>query len=164
MNQPSSSTSLSNILSVLADACSRGCQVIQFVNQKRLQENNSTKQLNVQYKIANDPRSALTEADLNSQLIIVDCIRSVYGNELNIIGEEDEDEDAKETEKQPESSSCENENGEENGGNVSQVFAKYSVDTVQKRAIDSSLFSKDFEQDDNVMVCIKDVTVYIDVS
>ena len=92
----------------------------------------------------------------------MDCIRSVYGNELNIIGEEDEDEDAKE--KQPESSSCENENGEENGGNVSQVFAKYSVDTVQKRAIDSSLFSKDFEQDDNVMVCIKDVTVYIDVS
>jgi len=162
MNQSSSSTSLSDLLSVLADACSRGCQVIQFVNQKRLQENNSTQQLNVQYKIANDPRSALTEADLNSQLIIVDCIRSVYGNELNIIGEEDEDEDAKE--KQPESSSCENENGEENGGNVSKVFEKYSVDTVEKRAIDSSLFSKDFEQDDNVMVCIKDVTVYIDVS
>jgi len=159
MNQSSSSINLSDLLSILADACSRGCQVIQFVNHKRLQENNSTQQLNVQYKIANDPRSALTEADLNSQIVIVDCIRSVFGNELNIIGEEDEDEDVKE--KQPESSSCEN---EENRGNVSQVFEKYSVDTVEKRAMDSSLFSKDFQQNDNVMVCIKDVTVYIDVS
>eukprot|EP00979_Chaetoceros_neogracilis_P006248 scaffold1262_cov206-Chaetoceros_neogracile.AAC.2 len=155
MNQPPS-INLNNLLSTLADACSRGCQVIQFVNHKRLQQSNSSDgtNLNVQYKIADDPRSALTEADINSQLVIVDCIRSVYGNELNIIGEEDED-DQEPQEGEKEASSKED---------VSKVFGRYNVDTVQKRSIDSSFFSNNFKQEIDAVVSIKEVTIYIDVS
>ena len=43
-------------------------------------------------KDIDDPRSALTEADLNAQKAVVDRIRATWPVNLRIVGEEDEDE------------------------------------------------------------------------
>ena len=142
----SENINLLELLSTLADACARGCQVILAVNKKRQEQKKDPSKdeaINVQYKVADDPRSALTEADLNSQLVIMECIRSVYGSSLNIIGEEDGDE------------------ADETTAN----FGKYNVDPISKRGMNKSLFNKSLEEGfslSKMSVPSKDVTVYID--
>ena len=46
-------------------------------------------------KDENDARSALTEADVNAQSVIIGALRNSYGEQLNIVGEEDGDANAK---------------------------------------------------------------------
>jgi 3'-phosphoadenosine 5'-phosphosulfate (PAPS) 3'-phosphatase len=161
--EASKEINLIELLSTLADACSRGCQVIRTVNQKRQQQKKDPNQkaLNVQYKVADDPRSALTEADLNSQLVIMDCIRSVYGFSLNVIGEEDGDEDEDEGDEAV--------NGNEKDVDVQSIFNKYNVDPISKRGINKTIFDNtcslgadaDFDFS-KASVSLEDVTVYID--
>lgn len=148
---------LVELLSILTDACSRGCQVIRFVNEKRQEQklDPNQKSLSVQYKVADDPRSALTEADLNSQLVIMGCIRSVYGSSLNVIGEEDDDEAVN--------------GGEDEGGertvDIEAICKKYHVDPISKRKVNQAIFDKipGSECDSsNATVLMNDVTVYID--
>ena len=85
---------LQELLSTCIDACRRGCEVIRNVRQKSL---HSTDVLDsVQYKILDDPRSALTEADGASQKVIIECLNCCWEKEISagrikIVGEEDED-------------------------------------------------------------------------
>ena len=151
---------LIELLSTIIDACARGCQVIQEVNRKRQRNSNrnsaSKKAFCVQYKVAGDPRSALTEADLNSQHVIMDCIQSVYGSSLNIIGEEDGDGDG---------------DGDIDGENTTthscSVFEKYNVDPPSKREINKSIPNELIDEEchfhrSKLTVPSKDLTIYID--
>lgn len=85
---------LAELLSTCIDACRRGCEVIRNVRHLSLQ---STDVLDsVQYKIHDDPRSALTEADGASQKVIIECLNCCWEKEIDagiirIVGEEDED-------------------------------------------------------------------------
>ena len=78
---------LVDILSTCVDAAQKGCEEIRAVQARRA----STGQLASTMKDIDDPRSALTEADLNAQKAVVDRIRATWPN-LRIVGEEDEDE------------------------------------------------------------------------
>ena len=78
---------LLDILSTCVDAAQKGCEEIRAVQARRA----SSGQLASTMKDIDDPRSALTEADLNAQKAVVDRIRATWPN-LRIVGEEDEDE------------------------------------------------------------------------
>lgn len=94
--------SITELLSTCIDACRRGCEVIRNVRHKLVQSSNvvgSDSQFfccsAVKYKISNDPRSALTEADEASQKVITECLNDCWGKEIRgglikIVGEEDE--------------------------------------------------------------------------
>lgn len=90
----SSEVDIQELLSTCIDACRRGCEVIRNVRHKSLQ---STDVLDsVQYKIFDDPRSALTEADGASQKVIIECLNCIWGSAISagrikIVGEEEED-------------------------------------------------------------------------
>ena len=170
--------SITHLLSTCIDACSRGCQVIRFVDNQRKQSqsqsssssscNTSTTSsavnqevMNVTYKVANDPRSALTEADVASQRVILYCLRSVWGDELNIIGEEDSNDD------DDDDDNTSNNNDDENICTDEQVFQKYNIKLPQEEAIQSNLcpiMTTTTKTNDNkdIMVEISDLTLYID--
>ena len=76
---------LLDILSTCVDAAQKGCEEIRAVQARRA----SSGQLASTMKDIDDPRSALTEADLNAQKAVVDRIRATWPN-LRIVGEEDE--------------------------------------------------------------------------
>jgi 3'-phosphoadenosine 5'-phosphosulfate (PAPS) 3'-phosphatase len=94
--------SITELLSTCIDACRRGCEVIRNVRHKLVQSSNvvgSDSQFfccgAVKYKISNDPRSALTEADEASQNVITECLNNCWAKEIcsgliKIVGEEDE--------------------------------------------------------------------------
>lgn len=126
---------LTKLLSTLADSCARGCEVIRSVERRR--SDPTTSDISVHYKVAGDARSALTEADISSQLVIITCIRSVWGDTINIIGEEDNDDESKDL-------------------NVEETFLKYDVDLPSIRPVQTTLFGDDVEVDMN------DITIYID--
>lgn len=79
--------SLVDLLSTCVDAAQKGCEEIRAVQARRA----SSGQLASTMKDIDDPRSALTEADLAAQKAIVDRIKATWPN-LRIVGEEDEDE------------------------------------------------------------------------
>jgi len=84
---------LSELLSTSIDACRRGCEVIRNVRHKSL---NNHPLNSVLYKIPDDPRSALTEADGASQRVIIECLTSCWEKEIDagwirIVGEEEDD-------------------------------------------------------------------------
>ena len=95
--------SLTELLSSCIDACRRGCEVIRNVRRQSLLlvdddrdalTTTDGQNLGVKYKIINDPRSALTEADEASQKVIMACLRHVWGKEiekgvLRVVGEEE---------------------------------------------------------------------------
>ena len=85
----SSSFQIGPLLSTCVDACDRGCTEIRKVQAAR--ETNHL--LKVELKDAQDPRSALTEADEAAHRAIVGSLREAWGDELRIVGEEDDDED-----------------------------------------------------------------------
>jgi 3'-phosphoadenosine 5'-phosphosulfate (PAPS) 3'-phosphatase len=97
--------SITELLSTCIDACRRGCEVIRNVRHKLVQSSNvvgSDSQFfccgPVKYKISNDPRSALTEADEASQKVITECLNKCWAKEIcsgliKIVGEEDEGDD-----------------------------------------------------------------------
>jgi len=96
------------LLSTCIDACRRGCEVIRHVRHRMQErddhdsdggnndENAEFYDAAITYKIADDPRSALTEADGASQRVIVECLMSCWANEIKcgrikIVGEEEDD-------------------------------------------------------------------------
>lgn len=97
--------SLTELLSTCIDACRRGCEVIRNVRHELVQNSNvvgSDSQFfccsAVKYKISNDPKSALTEADEASQQVIIECLNSCWEKEISngiikVVGEEDDGED-----------------------------------------------------------------------
>mmetsp|Transcript_35993 Transcript_35993/g.73424 ORF Transcript_35993/g.73424 Transcript_35993/m.73424 type:complete len:415 (-) Transcript_35993:249-1493(-) len=87
----SSSFQIGPLLSTCVDACDRGCTEIRKVQAAR--ETNDDNFLKVELKDAQDPRSALTEADEAAHRAIVGSLREAWGDELRIVGEEDDDED-----------------------------------------------------------------------
>eukprot|EP00984_Skeletonema_dohrnii_P014406 scaffold6042_cov148-Skeletonema_dohrnii-CCMP3373.AAC.3 len=91
----SSSFQIGPLLSTCVDACDRGCTEIRKVQAAR--ETNDDNLLKVELKDAEDPRSALTEADEAAHRAIVGSLREAWGDELRIVGEEDDDEDLAKT-------------------------------------------------------------------
>ena len=98
--------SVTELLSTCIDACRRGCEVIRNVRHKLVQSSNVVGGDGsqffccsaVKYKISNDPRSALTEADEASQKVITACLNDCWSKEIRsglikIVGEEDEGDD-----------------------------------------------------------------------
>ena len=81
--------SLAEVLSTCVDAASRGCAEISAVQSRRA----AGGELSVAMKDQADVRSALTEADLAAQRVMVGALRSAWPG-LVIVGEEDEDESA----------------------------------------------------------------------
>jgi len=82
------------------DACVRGCKEIRAVaKRKRVMDDGNFAMKNEKikhtFKDENDARSALTEADVNAQSVIIGALRKSYGERLNIVGEEDGDANAK---------------------------------------------------------------------
>ena len=53
------------------------------------------KQKEVKYKVEGDPRSALTEADVRAQSVVVGSLLKTFGPALTIVGEEDDNESAR---------------------------------------------------------------------
>ena len=87
---------LDEVLSTCIDACERGCAEVRRVHAARAARGDGDGDggdggagLGVAYKIADDPRSALTAADLASQAAIVGALRRAWGGALAIVGEED---------------------------------------------------------------------------
>ena len=78
---------LTDLLSTCVDACERGCAEIRRVA-AQLDRNNEGGVRQVDYKIAGDPRSALTAADLAAQLAVVEPLATAWPG-LRIVGEED---------------------------------------------------------------------------
>lgn len=77
--------SVGELLSTCVDAALKGCDEIRAVQARRA----GTGALASTRKDADDPRSALTEADTNAQVAIVDALRATWPG-LRIVGEEDE--------------------------------------------------------------------------
>ena len=75
------------LLSTCVDACQRGCDEIRAVQASR-----GDGSLNVEFKEEGDARSALTVADWRAQRAIVGALKAEWGDELTIVGEEDEEE------------------------------------------------------------------------
>jgi 3'-phosphoadenosine 5'-phosphosulfate (PAPS) 3'-phosphatase len=73
--------SLVDLLSTCVDAAQKGCEEIRAVQARRA----SSGQLASTMKDIDDPRSALTEADLAAQKAIVDRIKASWPN-LRIVG------------------------------------------------------------------------------
>ncbi|KAL3768711.1 hypothetical protein ACHAWU_006812 [Discostella pseudostelligera] len=86
---------LAVLLSTCIDACRRGCEVIRNVRHKSLHGTSDILD-SVLYKIADDPRSALTEADGASQKVIIECLTSCWekhikAGRIRIVGEEEDE-------------------------------------------------------------------------
>ena len=85
---------LAELLSTCIDACRRGCEVIRNVWHRSLHGDDVLG--SITYKIADDPRSALTEADGASQKVIIECLTNCWAREIEagyvkIVGEEEDD-------------------------------------------------------------------------
>ena len=68
------------------DAARRGCAEIRRVQAKGIKK--------IDYKVAGDARSALTEADVRAQRVVTGSLIKTFGQGLSILGEEDGNEDA----------------------------------------------------------------------
>mmetsp|Transcript_46563 Transcript_46563/g.68808 ORF Transcript_46563/g.68808 Transcript_46563/m.68808 type:complete len:356 (+) Transcript_46563:99-1166(+) len=80
---------IGSLLSTCVDACQRGCTEIRNVQTSRGLDNSGA--LKFELKDSQEPRSALTEADGAAQRAIIGLLRAEWGDELRIIGEEDDD-------------------------------------------------------------------------
>lgn len=78
--------SLLRLTSSCIDAGRRGCEVIRSFHQVHQSS------VGGQLKIEGDPRSVVTQCDIDAQATILKGLRDTWGNELLIIGEEDESE------------------------------------------------------------------------
>eukprot|EP00591_Stephanopyxis_turris_P013107 CAMPEP_0195529646 /NCGR_PEP_ID=MMETSP0794_2-20130614/32269_1 /TAXON_ID=515487 /ORGANISM="Stephanopyxis turris, Strain CCMP 815" /LENGTH=366 /DNA_ID=CAMNT_0040660993 /DNA_START=34 /DNA_END=1134 /DNA_ORIENTATION=- len=77
------------LLSTCVDACQRGCAEIRSVQACRERTGDDLK---FELKDSSDSRSALTEADGKAQRAIIGALRAEWGDDLRIVGEEDNDE------------------------------------------------------------------------
>jgi 3'-phosphoadenosine 5'-phosphosulfate (PAPS) 3'-phosphatase len=82
------------LLSTCVDAALRGCAEIRRVQKARDEAASDDEDaFVVTRKVATDPRSALTEADVAAQSAVVSALRASWPR-IRIVGEEDENEDA----------------------------------------------------------------------
>ena len=88
--RPVAALQIGPLLSTCIDSCRLGCREIRSVQQAR-DDGSST--MAVSFKDSDDATSALTEADTRAQAAIVGALRSEWGEELRIIGEEDDNAD-----------------------------------------------------------------------
>ena len=79
-------TSIAELLSSCVDAARKGCDEIRAVQERRA----ASGALASTRKDADDPRSALTEADTNAQRAIVNALKATWPT-LNIVGEEEDE-------------------------------------------------------------------------
>ena len=85
---------VATLLSACVDAALRGCEEIRRVQRARDAAGSDDEDaFVVTRKVASDPRSALTEADVAAQKAMVSALRAQFPN-INIVGEEDENDDA----------------------------------------------------------------------
>lgn len=87
--------SLKRLTKHCVDACVRGCREIRTVAKRNRMDESNNEKIEHTFKDENDARSALTEADVNAQSVIIGALRNSYGEQLNIVGEEDGDANAK---------------------------------------------------------------------
>jgi len=76
---------IGQLLSTCIHACQKGCEEIRQVQAER-----GSTDLEVELKDADNPKSALTQADEAAQRAIVGSLRHTWGESLHIVGEEDE--------------------------------------------------------------------------
>ncbi|GFH46070.1 hypothetical protein CTEN210_02544 [Chaetoceros tenuissimus] len=119
------------LLSTCVDACQRGCIEIRKVQEARERGDDAS----VVLKDVSDPRSALTVADSVAQKIIVGSLRSHWGNDLSIVGEEDDDEDL--------------------ANEISKLIDENAFDKL-----DTTLFDDDLGETADIDPC--DITVFVD--
>eukprot|EP00092_Neocalanus_flemingeri_P036354 GFUD01039577.1.p1 GENE.GFUD01039577.1~~GFUD01039577.1.p1 ORF type:complete len:793 (+),score=183.94 GFUD01039577.1:41-2380(+) len=79
--------SLRTLLNTCYSLSSQACEIIRSVQARR--EEKGATALNATLKDKNDSRTYLTEADTAAQELIWKGLRTVFGSELNIVGEED---------------------------------------------------------------------------
>ena len=118
--------SVEQLLTDCIESCFLGCVQIREVRSKGISS--------VRSKIEGDARSALTEADVKAQAVVLGSLRKTYGVRLNVVGEEDGNEDA--TPKESETYSCLLQNAEtvrlicNNKGEAKSVSALRKGDEV----------------------------------
>lgn len=78
--------SLLRLASTCIDAGRQGCETIRSFHQVHQSAVGGT------LKIGGDPRSVVTQCDIDAQAIIIAGLRETWGDEIAIIGEEDQDE------------------------------------------------------------------------
>jgi len=78
--------SLSQLTSSCIDAGWQGCQVIRSFHEAHKESKGG------KLKVGGDSRSVVTQCDIDAQAKIIEALRETWGNELVIIGEEDETE------------------------------------------------------------------------
>ena len=130
---------LAELLSTCVDACRRGCEVIRNVHdvrQRSLEQGGGEDGTDgppagqrVQYKVAGDARSALTEADGASQRVIVDCLTVAWPAEIDaglirVVGEE-EDEASTDLDIEKCDTGTSDDTGESSDGGASGCYERY---------------------------------------
>ena len=87
-SQTTTALQIGPLLSTCVEACRAGCAEIRAVQAKR-----TTGDVEFEFKVEGDNRSALTEADTAAQRAIVGALRQTWGGQLRIIAEEDDDDE-----------------------------------------------------------------------
>lgn len=77
---------LEDILSSCIDASLRGCGVIRKYKQDHATVSGSLKE-------AGEVKSVVTQADIDAQFVIISGLRGLWGEKLEIVGEEDDNQD-----------------------------------------------------------------------
>ena len=129
--------SVEQLLTDCIESCFLGCVQIREVRSKGISS--------VRSKIEGDARSALTEADVKAQAVVIGSLRKTYGARLNVVGEEDGNEDATPTE----SEMCESLRNDER-------FGECVKEAVRKACEDGG-----FRQGEDA-VSMEDVCVFVD--
>ena len=75
--------SLKRLCKHCVDACIRGCKEIRTVAKRNRMNENTNEKIEHTFKDENDARSALTEADVNAQSVIIGALTNSYGSHLN---------------------------------------------------------------------------------
>ena len=87
------SISLAQLLSSCMDASLQGCRIIQKYQIEK-QRNNGVDTGTTKLKESDNIKSVVTQADLDAQARIVGALKQTWGENLLIVGEEDDDPDA----------------------------------------------------------------------
>ncbi|EED91077.1 predicted protein [Thalassiosira pseudonana CCMP1335] len=183
---------LPTLLSTTIDSCRRGCEVIRSV---RARSSNSAAIISHTYKLSTshntvnpltnaveiDPRSALTEADEASQVVVVECLKSCWGEEmecrrdgdgeerprLKLVGEEDTMDSFDEGEKDGGGSgevggSQVGNNNNNNNSTSCALFEKYNTPHPDGEPVTDDLFGAPTHYRTTQQTASDDLIVFID--
>lgn len=87
---PPSTISLCGLLGLCVSLCHEACAIIRDVQCQREADGG---RLAAELKDPTDPRTYLTAADERAQRCVIAGLRTMYGDTLDIVGEEEEDDD-----------------------------------------------------------------------